>query len=308
MNDSDGVDPSAIDENGLDPLPASSVDPGAMVVRYTPDSQLRNLPQFLRGTRRSLRASWGVASRLFVRDLKSRYRQSVLGYLWLFGPPLAVTAVWVLLNAGNVVNAGETGVPYVVYVLVGTVLWQGFLDAINSPLQQFSNAAGLLSKVHFPAESLLLAGLFGVLLNLLIRSSLLIPVFIATGTVPSIAVVLAPVGALVLVSFGFGIGLQLTPVGALYKDVGEGIAIVSSFLFLVTPVVWAPGDQGAGRYLAAVNPLTPLISTARDWLTGGSAVPSAGWIAMSVVTVLMVACGWLFFRLSVPHLIDRIGL
>ena len=83
-----------------------------------------------------LRASRELAWRLLVRNISAQYRQTLLGYVWAFLPPIVTTLVWVFLNAQKIFDVGETGVPYPVYVLTGTILWQVFVDAMNSPLRQ----------------------------------------------------------------------------------------------------------------------------------------------------------------------------
>src|ERR1041385_6310593 len=93
---------------------------------------------------RDVRASRELAWRLFMRDISARYRQSVLGYVWAFLPPLATTFTFVLLNRSGVFSTGETAVPYAAYVMIGTLLWQVFADAINSPIKTVTSAKAML--------------------------------------------------------------------------------------------------------------------------------------------------------------------
>jgi hypothetical protein len=123
-------------------------------VVYSAESQLRSPARFVADTRADLRVSPGLAWRLFLHSLRANYRRSWLGYYWLLAPPPATTATWVFLNASRVLNVGPTETPYAVYVLSGTILWQVFADAINSPLQQLSNARAILTRSHVPHEAL----------------------------------------------------------------------------------------------------------------------------------------------------------
>ncbi|HEY0257850.1 MAG TPA: hypothetical protein VGC39_10435, partial [Candidatus Methylacidiphilales bacterium] len=84
---------------------------------YSSESQLRSPRRFLRETMMDLRASREVAWRLFLRNLRSQYRQSVLGYLWILLPPLATMLLWVYLNWTKTVAIGRTDIPYPIYVL-----------------------------------------------------------------------------------------------------------------------------------------------------------------------------------------------
>jgi lipopolysaccharide transport system permease protein len=277
------------------------------VRRYDSSSQLRNWRQFGRDTVEGLRGARAVTGRLMVRDLRSRYRQSLLGYVWLLVPTIASTVVWIFLNSSNILNVGVTGIPYPVYVLVGTTLWQAFVDGLNSPVQQLSSSSNLLSKMNFPAESLLLAGLGTVVLNAVVRLLIVVPVLVWYSLSPGPAVLLLPIGVMALILFGLGLGLVLAPFGALYRDIPQGILVVVSFWFLVTPVVWEAPPAGAGRTLAVLNPVAPLLNVARHWLTGGPVMPPTTWFVAVALTLVLLVVGWVLVRLSLPHLVDRIG-
>lgn len=278
------------------------------LLEYGAGSQLRHPRQFLRATRRNFVASWHVAPRLTMRGLRSQYRNSFLGYFWIVGPSLAVTAVWLYLNHTKVVNGGPTRIPYGVFVLVGTLLWNAFTEALNAPITQLTSASQLLSKVNFPPESLLLTGLATVLINAVVRMVLVIPVFAFSGVRPGWGLVLFPVGMVALILLGFAFGLLLAPIGALYRDVGQTLVIVTSFLFLVTPVAYA--DHGVGSRHGTIityNPIRPVLDASREWLTGGALSPGRAWYGVMAMVLAVLAFGWALFRLSIPHLVDRIS-
>lgn len=274
------------------------------VTIYGAESQLRHPRQFLRASRRGFRASLHIAPRLTLRGLRSQYRNSLLGYFWIIGPSIGVTGVWLYLDHAGVVNGGETHIPYGVYVLVGTLLWMSFGEALNAPITHLTNSSSLLSNVSFPAESLQLAGMLTVLLNAIARLLLVFPVFVFSGVRPGATLLLFPVGLLALLGLGFAVGLALAPLGALYRDVGQSMTIALAFLFLVTPVAYKPT---AGSRIGSLNPITPMLNAPRDWLTGGPAHPGSGWFAILAVELVLLVVSWLVFRLAVPHLVDRIS-
>src|SRR5688572_18986408 len=109
-------------------------------VVYSADSQLRSPGRLVSDLWTDLRVSPSVAWRLFLHSLRANYRQSRLGYVWLLLPPLATTATWVYLSSIRVLDVGPTETPYTVYVLTGTILWQVFAEALQSPLQQLTAA------------------------------------------------------------------------------------------------------------------------------------------------------------------------
>ena len=143
--------------------------------------------------------------------------------------------------------------------------------------------------------------------SFLVRLLLLIGVLAAFGLRPAATAPLFFVGMASVALTGFMIGLLLTPLGLLYGDVHQSLAIASTFLMLLTPVLYPVPRSGVAAIVAAVNPLTPLVTTTRDWLITGSATHLWGFVVMSAVTVTFLVLGWVAYRLALPHLIARLG-
>jgi lipopolysaccharide transport system permease protein len=223
-------------------------------------------------------------------------------------PTLTTTLIWVYLNSAHVFNVAHTDIPYPAYVLVGTVLWQAFVDALNSPLQQLSSAQHMLTKINFPREALLLVGWGEVLFNLGVRLVFLLLVLLALRITIPATVILAPLGFLTLLALGGGLGLLLAPLGALYPDVQKGLGIFTSLWFFVTPVVYPLPTTGPGALLVALNPVTPLLVTTRELVTTG-VVSQAGhfWLVCGLMPILLLAA-WVLLRLALPHLIERLAV
>ncbi|MCC7377377.1 MAG: ABC transporter permease [Verrucomicrobiales bacterium] len=235
---------------------------------YTPASPIRHPGQMVLAMGRDLVASRELAWRLFTRDFRAQYRQSVLGYFWAFVPPLLAALPWMFLNSQKIVNISPTGIPYPAFVMTGTMLWQTFIDALNSPLKQTLGARSMLAKINFPKEALLMAGVAEIASNLAIRMALLLPVLWVLKVPLAPCLAWAPIGVAALVLLGLSIGLLLTPLGLLYTDVARAIGVVATFGMLLTPVVYPPPSSGIGGWLAAWNPVSPVLSITRDWITG----------------------------------------
>src|SRR4030067_2473467 len=187
----------------------------AMKIIYTSESQMRSPGQLYRSMWRDLKDSRELAWSLFKRDFLSRYRKSVLGIFWAFLPPIATGIVFIILQAKNVVNFGETDIPYPVYVLVGTTLWQLFTESVTAPLNSVKSSIAMLAKINFPREALFVSAFYQVLLNLGIKAIVIAGVFVYFRVPPTTGLLVAPVAVLILISLGFSIGLFLTPVGVL---------------------------------------------------------------------------------------------
>jgi len=274
---------------------------------YTPESAIRHPAKLLREMFRDLFACRELAWRLFIRDFSARYRQSFLGYVWAFLPPIVGTFTFVLLNRSGILNVGNLPLPYPAYVMIGTLLWQVFADAINSPIKTVTSAKSMLAKINFPREAILVSGILEVLFNFLIRLVLLAAIFIYYGIVPPITAPLSLAGVFAIFCLGFMIGILLTPLGILYTDIGQALAMVLSFWMLFTPVVYTPPTTGILAQLTILNPVSPLIVTTREWLAIGTASNFFPALIVFLVTLALLFAGWLLYRLAMPILIERMG-
>ena len=106
-----------------------------------------------------------LAKQLAVRDIKSQYRQSYLGMIWIVVTPLATAAIWIFLNNSGTLRISDTGIPYPVYAFSGTLLWSIITEAINAPMNSTNAARGILSKINFPKEALIISGVYKLLFN-----------------------------------------------------------------------------------------------------------------------------------------------
>ena len=103
------------------------------------------------------------------------------------------------------------------------------------------------------------------------------------------------------------IGLLLAPIALLYADVGQALTLVLSFWMLVTPVVYVAVPTGALATVAKLNPVSPLIVTTRDWMTLGTATQLVPALWIFAATVFLLFVGWMFYKVTMPILIERMG-
>jgi lipopolysaccharide transport system permease protein len=274
---------------------------------YSQESPLRHPRHFLREMFRDLQASRELAWRLFVRDTSAQYRQSMFGYLWAFLPPLVASVPFIFLKSQGVMTAEGTPIPYPAYALIGTTIWQVFADALTSPLKTVAAAKSMLVKINLPREAILLSGLGQVIFSFLIRLVLLTLVFIWFKIMPPVTVLLFPIGVFALILVGFTLGVALTPLGLLYNDVQQAIPIATTFLMLLTPVVYPPPHSGLAATVSRWNPLSPLIVVTRDWMTTGEATQIAAFAIITTVAIVLLFAGWIMYRIALPHVIARVG-
>jgi lipopolysaccharide transport system permease protein len=272
------------------------------VTVYSPASQLRQPRQLLRSLRDDLSASRSVGWRLFLRDLRSQHRRSLLSYTWIVLPPLVSAFVWVFLNEAGVISTSDGDVSYGLFVLIGTSLWQGFVDALNVPFEKLSRVQGMITKYRLPPEALVIVGILEVSFNQAIRLALVLAVFVFSGATIHPTILLVPIGAAALVLLGVQIGSALAPFGALYGDVQRAVQLATLVWFIITPIVYSV-DQVGG--LNRLNPVAVLLVTTRDWLLTGDTRWPWFFAGTVLVTVLLLPLTLAVYRLVTPHLVDR---
>jgi homopolymeric O-antigen transport system permease protein len=284
-----------------------SLSATAPAVVLTPESGLRHPLQLGRDMLRDVARSRELAWRLLVRDLRAQYRQSIFGIAWAFLPPIVMAVAFTLARKTQILVVGETSLPYPVYVLFSTILWQTFVEALNGPLVALSQAKPMLSRINFPREALILAKLGELIVNFAIKLLPLAAVLIWFAIPVHWTVVLAPAGLVALVLLGTLFGLVLAPLGLLLHDVPKGIPLVTAAWFLLTPVVYPVPAGGLFATVVKLNPVTPLLVSTRELVTSGMLSDPRAFVAVGLLTLLGLAAAWVVYRLAMPFALERIS-
>ena len=278
-----------------------------IVTVYTPDSLMRHPVRMMADMVHDLMAGRELAWQLAVRDIRAQYRQAALGLLWAFLLPLAHTITWIFLSESGIVTVSDTALPYPVYVFTGTMIWAIFMDAVNAPLQQTIAAKQMLAKINFPREALVVSGIYQTLFNGVIKIILLLFALILFGIYPGWILIWFPLGILSLILTGTAMGLFLTPVGMLYTDIGKSLPLLMQFLMYLTPVVFPMPSSGWAATIFKMNPMTPLVLTTRDWLTGFSPGYLGYFFIVNALIIALLMVVWIIYRIAMPILIERMN-
>jgi lipopolysaccharide transport system permease protein len=244
--------------------------------------------------------------KLFTRTLQARYRQSALRWVWIVVPPLVSTLTWVFLSEAGVIKSTGTGMPFAAFVGSGTVTFQLFLDTLNAPMVRLAAATEVLKHARLPHESWIVAGLLDALFGFVVRLALLVPLLIVLGSVGGPTLLLVPLAALGMAALGLSIGLLLAIPGRLYTDVQQGLVVVTTLLFFLTPVFYVRPKTGVFGHLLSLNPIAPGVVTTRAWLTGTPGAEPVAFAAVSFGALMLLCFSWLLYRLAQPHLVARL--
>jgi lipopolysaccharide transport system permease protein len=253
-------------------------------------------------------ASRELAWRLAVRDIVAQYRESILGLFWAFIPPLLSALLFIVLQQRNVVNIPDTDMPYPLFVLVGTILWQVFAEAVSAPLRVVTGARAILAKINFPREALILSALYQTLFGLLIKGVLLVGVLLYFGTPLRLQSIAALVTIFLLIWLGMTLGLALTPVGLLVADVSQMITLALQLWFFLTPIVYPAPERFPYSLVATWNPVSPYLLSSRELLVhGATTVHLAPMVIVAACLLGGTLLTWLLYRVSMPIIIERIS-
>ena len=248
-----------------------------------------------------------LALQLTRRDVSAQYRQSYFGILWLFINPLASAAIWVFLNSSGTITITDTGIPYPVYAFSGTLIWSILLESINAPMASTNAARGIISKINFPKEALVLSGIYKLLFNSSFKVLLLVVFIFAFGVGFHWSLLLLPLVLVMAVVFGTSLGLLITPIGLLYSDVSRLISMGLSLLMYVTPVVYGIPKTGVMKTIMTYNPFTPFILTIRDVAVGSSPEFLNYFIGLTGLGIVLFFIGLVIYRVSIPVIVERLS-
>jgi lipopolysaccharide transport system permease protein len=271
----------------------------------------RNIPKLLGQSLRDLNASRFLAFQLAKRDITAQYRQSFLGVLWAFIPPIATAFVWTFLNSSGTVTLDDSGIPYPVYVFSGTLLWSIITESISAPITNPNAAKCILTKINFPKEALITSGILKLLFNTAIKVVLLLIFVFAYGIGFSwsllLLLLLFPFAILGGVIVGTTIGLLLTPIGMLYTDISRLITFGMQFLMYVTPIVFVVPQSGAMKTLMEFNPFTLIITVGRNLVVGLPLEYLSYFLILLAVCIPLLFIALVFYRISIPIFVERLS-
>lgn len=248
-----------------------------------------------------------IAIRLFIRDLKSGFEKSLLGYFWLIIPPLVTSGIWIFLTSTNVISIVNVPMNYSAYCLIGTTIWGIFSESVSKPLQRYKSGMGMMVKLNFPREAFVLAATYDLIFGIFIRFLFLVPLLWVLGYTPGINTFFAFVSIIILSFIGLSIGLLLTPLGLLFSDVSRLISMGFPFLMYFSPVLYPISSRNILSRLDFLNPASSWLEFARSLLGGyqySDYVTMTIWIFISIFFLLI---GFILLNITLPIIVERSG-
>ena len=238
------------------------------------------------------------------RDIKVRYKQTMLGISWALIQPIMQMVVFTFLFS-RVANLSSDGVPYPLFNLSALLPWRIFAKALNDAGRSLVNNRNMVTKVYFPRLVIPIASVMGGVVDFvfgfLILAGMIGFYHFMPGSGfqfrPSLALLALPLFLLLALVTALGVSLWLSALNVLYRDVGYILSFLTELWFFVTPIVYSSSEIPSNlRLLYALNPMTGVVEAFRWALVNTQTAPGPMVIVSSLVSIFILISGLVYFR------------
>ena len=232
------------------------------------------------------------------RDVKLRYKQTVLGALWAMLQPLLMMVVFTVLF-GRLAHVPSDGLPYPIFAFAGVVPWQFFQNAVSQSGASLIGNSQLVTKVYFPRMAIPGAAIGAALFDFAIALLILFVMMACYGIAPGAVIAMLPALVALLAVFAGAVGMWIAGMNVKYRDIKYVLPFMLQLWMFATPVIYpASFLPAAWRWLLMLNPLTGIIGGFRSAVLD----KPFDWPAMAVAAVLTLTSAaysvWSFRRME----------
>jgi lipopolysaccharide transport system permease protein len=246
-----------------------------------------------------LRELWAYRELLYFlawRDVKLRYKQTVLGAAWAIIQPFFTMVVFSLFF-GNLANIPSDNIPYPLFSFAALVPWTFFANGLAQSANSLVGGANILKKVYFPRLTVPIASVLAGVVDFLIAFVVLLGMMLYFGRVPTLNVLWLPYLLVLALVTSLGVGLWLSAMNVQFRDIRYVIPFLTQLWMFSTPIAYPSSlIPEAWRTLYALNPMVGVVEGFRWALLGTDTAPGPMIIVSSVVAVVLLVSGAFYFR------------
>ncbi len=231
------------------------------------------------------------------RDIKVRYKQTVLGAAWAIIQPFFTMVVFTLFF-GKLAKIPSEGVPYPIFSYAGLLPWTFFAQAMNQSSDSLVGNANLITKVYFPRLVIPLSAALAPLVDFCIAFIVLIGMMFYYNLFPTGTLIWLPIFWLLAFATSLGVGLWFSALNVQYRDVRYTIPFLTQLWLFATPVIYPSSSvvHGPWRIILGLNPMTGVVEGFRWALLGIGAAPGAMIYTSMGVALLLIFTGMIYFN------------
>jgi lipopolysaccharide transport system permease protein len=249
--------------------------------------------------RPKLRELWEYRELLFFfvwRDIKVRYRQTVMGAMWAVIQPIFTMVIFSLFF-GRLAKVPSDGLPYPVFSYAALVPWTFFATALTQASNSLVVSANMVKKIYFPRLTLPIATVLAGVIDFVLAFTVLLGMMLFYGLVPTINVLWLPFFLLLALITSLGVGLWLSAMNVQFRDVHYTIPFLTQAWLFVTPIAYPSSLlPEPWRTLYGLNPMAGVVEGFRWALLGTDTAPGPMTLVSAVVALTLFISGAFYFR------------
>lgn len=230
------------------------------------------------------------------RDLKVRYKQTLLGASWAILQPFLTMVVFSIFF-GNLAKVPSDGVPYPIFSYTALIPWTLFSKALQDASRSLVANSHMITKVYFPRMILPLSSVMAGVVDFLIAFVVLLGMMLFFNIFPTVNVLVLPLFLLLALVTSIGVGLWLSALNVLFRDINYVLPFLTQFWMYLTPVAY-PSSMVPSEWqvIYALNPMTGVVEGFRWALLGTGQPPGIMTLVSSVAAVILLISGMFYFR------------
>jgi len=230
------------------------------------------------------------------RDIKVRYKQTVLGAGWAILQPL-INMIVLGVIFGNFAKMPTEGIPRPIFTFAALLPWGLFSKALNDAGRSMLSNRNMITKIYFPRLIIPLSSVLGGVVDFLIQFGILILMMAVFGFAPTLNIWALPFFLLLSLATALGFGLWLSALNVLYRDVNYILPFLTQLWVLVTPIAYSSSVvPEKWRLLYALNPMVGVVEGFRWALLGTETSPGPQMILSVIISVTLLVTGMYYFR------------
>ena len=267
-----------------------SVNRGAPFLRIEPSHGWKNL---------GLHELWEYRELLYfivLRDIKVKYKQTVIGAGWAVIQPLFTMVVFSVIF-GRLANLPSDGVPYPIFSFAGLVPWVFFSNGLTQSSGSLVGGGGLIKRIYFPRLIVPIAGVLSGIVDFFLSFLILLGMMAYFGIVPTVAVIWLPFLLLLAIVTSLGVGLWLSAMNVQFRDIRYAVGFIVQIWLYATPIAYPSSMIPAQwRALQGLNPMAGVVEGFRWALLGTETAPGSMLMISVPAALVLLISGALYFR------------
>jgi lipopolysaccharide transport system permease protein len=247
-----------------------------------------------------LRELWEYRELLYFliwRDIKVRYKQTVLGAAWAIIQPFFTMVVFSVFF-GKLAEMPSDGIPYPIFSYAALVPWTFFSRGLSEASNSLVGSAGLITKVYFPRLAMPIATVIGGVVDFALAFIMLLGMMLYYSVIPTVNVIWLPFFLLLALVTSLGIGLWLSAMNVQFRDVRYTVPFITQFWMFATPIAYPSSliENPLLRTLYGINPMAGVVEGFRWALLSTDTAPGPIIIISSLAALMLLVSGALYFR------------